>query len=44
LWWNLLFGISLLCAAIYWRFRAIPDHKRSQLKCDDHNDNGERQP
>jgi hypothetical protein len=43
-WWHLLLGASLVCAAIYWRFKAIPDHKRSQLKSDDHNDKGQHQP
>jgi hypothetical protein len=43
-WWHLFLGGTLVCAAIYWRFKAIPDHKRSQLKNDDHYDKGQHQP
>ena len=43
-WWHLFLGGTLVCAAMYWRFKAIPEHKRSQLKSDHQNDKGQRQP
>ena len=43
-WWHLFLGGTLVCAAIYWRFKAIPDHKWAQLKIDDHRDKGQHQP
>jgi hypothetical protein len=44
-WWlDLFFGICLLCAAVYWKFKAIPAHPDSRGKSDVRTDKDPQQP